>query len=88
MRKEFFNKLCCPIDKSDLTLQVIKETPEGDVFEGLMRCTQCERYYPIVHSIPIMSPDEYRQLELEEPILKKWGMQLSEKNRADFKLLE
>lgn len=86
MRKGFFDKLCCPFDKSDLKLEVFKEERD-EIFEGLMSCTKCERYFPIIYGIPIMTPDEYRQRQLEAPILKRWGFQLDEK-REQFRLSE
>lgn len=81
MRKGFFKKLCCPFDKSDLDLKIFKEREE-EIVEGLMSCTQCNRYFPIIYGIPIMTPDEYRQHQLEAPILKKWGLQLDEKKET------
>lgn len=77
MKKAFFKKLCCPFDKSDLEIKVIKEGSQ-EILEGLMTCTSCGRYYPIVHGIPIMSPDEYREPALETPILERWGLEKGE----------
>lgn len=82
MKLEFFKKLCCPIDKSDLSLSVFVKDPEGAVIEGLMSCPACKRYYPIVYGIPIMTPDEYREKALEEPILQKWGLKAAEQSPA------
>lgn len=76
MRNSLLNKLCCPQDKSDLTLQVFTKKEDGAVQEGLLTCAHCGRYYPIVYGIPIMTPDEYRERALEEPLLKKWGLSL------------
>ncbi len=78
MNTSLLKKLCCPIDKSDLNLQVFLKDESGDITEGLMTCPDCQRYYPIVYGIPIMTPDEYREKALEEPILKKWGLKLAE----------
>ena len=38
-----------------------------------MTCPKCKRYYPVIYGIPIMTPDEFREKALEEPLLKKWG---------------
>ena len=73
MRKEFLNKLCCPIDKADLKTQIFLQDEEGQIIEALMTCTKCKRYYPVIYGIPIMTPDEFREKALEEPLLKKWG---------------
>ena len=65
-------KLCCPFDKHDLELQVFLKNGSGDILEGLLTCSACRRYYPIVYGIPIMTPDEYREKALEEPIIRRW----------------
>ena len=36
-----------------------------------MSCGQCQRIYPIAKGIPIMSPDEYRNFKLEQPLLER-----------------
>lgn len=77
MRNSLLNKLCCPQDKSDLNLQVFVKGEDGGIQEGLLSCPHCGRYYPVVYGIPIMTPDEYRERALEEPLLKKWGLSLS-----------
>jgi len=86
MKITLLEKICCPQDKSDLKLQVFKQV-EDEIIEGLFTCPDCHRYYPIVYGIPIMTPDEYRQKELEAPLLKKWGLQLNEKE-IRFMLIE
>jgi uncharacterized protein YbaR (Trm112 family) len=73
MRKDFLNKLCCPMDKADLKTQVFLQDEEGHIIEALMTCPKCKRYYPVIYGIPIMTPDEFREKALEEPLLKKWG---------------
>lgn len=78
MNTSLLKKLCCPIDKSDLNLQVFLRDENGEIIEGLLTCPDCQRYYPIVYGIPIMTPDEYREKALEAPILEKWGLQLEE----------
>ena len=73
MKKTFVSKLCCPFDKSDLQLKIISEQ-DDEIREGLLTCSVCSRYFPIVYGIPIMSPDEYRERSLEAPLLQKWGL--------------
>jgi uncharacterized protein len=80
MKLDFFKKLCCPFDKNDLLLTVYVQDKEGNVREGIMSCTACQRYYPIVYGVPIMTPDEYREKALEAPMLKKWGLSQAEKS--------
>ncbi|MBF8964180.1 hypothetical protein I0P70_13070 [Pontibacter sp. FD36] len=86
MRLSFLDKLCCPVDKHELTLQIFAQQENGDITEGLLTCPTCKRYYPIVYGLPIMTPDEYREKALEEPILKKWGLSLDETEKQTFLL--
>ena len=86
MRKSLIDQLCCPIDKNELQLRVFKTDENQDVLEGLMTCTQCGRYYPIVYGVPIMTPDEYREKALEEPLLNQWGLTLRDTGPDRFLL--
>lgn len=86
MKKDFLNKLCCPFDKDDLDLKIFVEGTEGEIIEGLFTCKMCKRYFPIVSGIPIMTPDEYRQQQLEAPILKKWIDKLPGEQMKDFRI--
>lgn len=86
MKRSLLDKLCCPVDKHELNSQIFAQLENGDIMEGLLTCPSCKRYYPIVYGIPIMTPDEYREKALEEPILKKWGMQLEQSEEQRFLL--
>lgn len=81
------NKLCCPFDHAELNLKIISRNIEDYVLEGILTCTSCRRVYPIIKGIPIMSPDEYRQADLEAPVLQKWSLHLEGKSIKNFKLL-
>lgn len=72
MKLSLLEKLCCPFDKNELDLKVFVQDEKNNVLEGLMTCTSCKRYFPIVYGIPIMTPDEYRERALEQPHLEKW----------------
>lgn len=72
MRLSTINKLCCPQDKEDLSLTIITKDIQENILEGYLNCKTCKRIYPIIKGIPIMSPDEYRVFELEQPLLEKW----------------
>lgn len=81
------DKLCCPFDKSDLTLDPITmEEETQNVIEGILTCDSCRRIYPIISGIPIMNPDEYREESLENPLLDKWQKMLGEKSINNFRL--
>ncbi|MCG8306679.1 MAG: hypothetical protein MI975_04750 [Cytophagales bacterium] len=85
MKKTLIDKLCCPMDKKALQLRIFKKDDE-EIIEGLFTCTECGRYYPVVHGLPIMTPDEYREKALEEPILNKWGIAPRHKDPKRFLL--
>lgn len=88
MKLTFLDKLACPFDKNDLTLKIFKQEQE-EIVEGVLTCADCHRYYPIVQGIPIMSPDEYREVRLEIPLLEKWGERLViENDKPLFQLAE
>lgn len=75
MRLKTIEKLCCPFDKAELTLQIFVQTIEHNVTEGLLGCATCRRNYPIIYGVPIMAPDEYRQLKLEQPLINQWQLE-------------
>ncbi|ODS81625.1 MAG: hypothetical protein ABS46_10930 [Cytophagaceae bacterium SCN 52-12] len=72
MKASLMNKLCCPFDKHDLDLKVFVKNEAGDILEGLLTCVKCKRYFPIIYGIPVMTPDEYREKALEQPIVRRW----------------
>jgi uncharacterized protein YbaR (Trm112 family) len=86
MRLETINKLCCPFDKSDLTLKIITRDEQDHILEGILSCADCNRIYPIVSGIPIMSPDEYRDSTFEQPLLDKWEKVLNENEAKELKI--
>jgi len=74
MKLKTIEKLCCPFDKQDLNLQVFTKDIDENIIEGILTCNTCQRKYPIVYGVPIMSPDEYRQIQLEQPIMEQWKL--------------
>jgi uncharacterized protein YbaR (Trm112 family) len=87
MRQSTIDKLCCPFDKADLDLQIIAKDLHENIIEGILTCKTCNRYYPIVKGVPIMSPDEYREFKLEQPMLDSWQNHLANKQVENFRLL-
>lgn len=68
-------KLCCPFDKQDLQLQIFAQDIDQNVIEGILSCKTCQRKYPIIYGVPIMAPDEYRQVALEQPVVDRWKLE-------------
>jgi uncharacterized protein len=87
MKQSFLDKLVCPFDKAELNIKIF-EVQDEEIQEGILTCECCNRYYPIVRGIPIMSPDEYRELSLEIPLLQKWGERLLSKPDSHIFQLE
>ena len=85
MRTTTISRLCCPFDKKDLSLQIISQDINDNVLEGLLTCSECNRYFPIVKGIPIMNPDEYREAKFELPMMASWK-QLNGKPTDNFRL--
>ncbi|OOQ60375.1 Trm112 family protein [Mucilaginibacter pedocola] len=75
MKLKTIEKLCCPFDKQELQLQILAQDLEQNVMEGILSCVTCQRKYPIVYGVPIMAPDEYRQLSLEQPVIERWQLE-------------
>lgn len=71
MTLKTIQKLCCPFDKQDLSLEVFAKDINENILKGILSCPECKRLFPIVHGVPIMAPDEYRQPHLEKPLLEK-----------------
>ena len=87
MKQSLIKKMCCPFDKEDLELKIFAKDTEENIMEGMLTCSHCKRYYPIVYGVPIMSPDEYRELSLEKPLLERWKSQLTDSSTEGFRLL-
>ncbi|HUG95909.1 MAG TPA: Trm112 family protein [Nitrososphaera sp.] len=73
--------LACPIDKH-YPLELFEIVSEAQtVKEGVLFCTKCSRYYPIIDEIPVMLPDELREKQKDRDIdfLKKWQSKIPDK---------
>lgn len=77
--------LACPIDKY-YPLELIEiDTVEDKIInenvikEGVLFCSQCSRFYPIIEEIPVMLPDELRDKEKDIQFLQKWHEKIPSK---------
>lgn len=60
MKESLMEIVCCPIDKSDLELDV--EEREGEeIVSGTLTCTECGEVYPIEDGIPNLLPPDMRE---------------------------
>jgi uncharacterized protein YbaR (Trm112 family) len=85
MKRSLLDRLCCPFDKNELNVQVFHETEDQVIIEGVLTCSCCERYFPIIYGIPIMTPDQYREKSLEISSMRRWGLEL-DVDRDSFRL--
>lgn len=95
--KKFIDRLEFEQDKSQENL--LEKYPEGvdvlyrylnliEVEEGLLRCPECGRWYPIgnsVETIPELMPDDLRDEEKDMAWLQKWSEKLPEAVKAEGK---
>lgn len=51
MKKDMMDILCCPECKSSLKLTIDVEEND-EIIKGKLKCTSCEKTYPIVDGIP------------------------------------
>ena len=77
--------LACPIDKY-YPLELIeidtvedKTINENVIKEGVLFCSQCSRFFPIIEEIPVMLPDELRDKEKDIQFLQKWHEKIPSK---------
>jgi len=79
MNKTMMDILACPIDKNHpLELFEIKEK-DSVVSEGVLFCSKCSRFYPIIEEIPILLPDELRDKKQDLTFLENNKKILPEK---------
>ena len=77
--------LACHIDKY-YPLELIeidtvedKTNNENVIKEGVLFCSQCSRFYPIIEEIPVMLPDELRDKDKDIQFLQKWHEKIPSK---------
>ena len=78
MKRKLVDILACPIDKY-YPLELLELKSEGEeIIDGVLTCSECNRFYPIVEEIPIMLPDEHRRERDDLDFLLKWRDKLPE----------
>ncbi|MGQ9760098.1 MAG: Trm112 family protein [Candidatus Methanomethylicaceae archaeon] len=84
MKRRLLDILACPICKHyPLELTVFEEKEE--IEEGLLVCKNCNRWYPIIESIPHMLPDDLREEKEDLIFLTKWKEKVPESVLKDGK---
>lgn len=79
MKRKLLDILACPIDKH-YPLELFEINSEGeDIVDGVLVCTNCNRFYPIIDEIPVMLPDDLRNKNEDLDFLTKFREKLPEK---------
>jgi uncharacterized protein YbaR (Trm112 family) len=60
MKESLMDILCCPLDKQELELEVVRSDDE-EVIDGRLVCTECGEEYPIEDGIPNLLPPDMRE---------------------------
>ncbi len=60
MKESLMDIICCPIDKSNLELDV-EERDGEEIVSGTLTCTECGEVYPIEDGIPNLLPPDMRE---------------------------
>jgi len=76
VQRKLLDILACPIDKHyPLELMEFKLRDEI-IVDGVLLCTLCKRYYPIIDEIPVMLPDGLRNRAEDLEFLRRWRTRL------------
>jgi uncharacterized protein YbaR (Trm112 family) len=59
MKESMMEILCCPLDKQDLDLEIVRRDDE-EILDGRLVCTECGEEYPIEDGIPNLLPPDMR----------------------------
>jgi SAM-dependent methyltransferase/uncharacterized protein YbaR (Trm112 family) len=72
MRSWLLEILACPYHHIDLDLTMLGQTKlDNEISEGVLRCPQCQRWFPISEGIPELLPDHLRSQRRDSAFLEK-----------------
>ena len=79
MQRKLLDILACPIDKH-YPLELLEFASRDQiVVDGVLICSECNRYYPVIDEIPVMLPDNLRNMKEDVAFLEKWRDRIPEK---------
>ncbi len=78
MKRSLLDILACPIDKHYPLDLIELNSKDDEVAEGVLLCSECNRFYPIIDEIPVMLPDDLRKQNEDLEFLSKWEKKLPE----------
>ena len=79
MNKKMLDILACPMCKHHRLESIEINLKDEIIINGVLFCTSCSRFYPIIEEIPIMLPDELRDKKQDLEFLKMNKDSLPEK---------
>jgi SAM-dependent methyltransferase len=65
MRELLVGKLRCPTDLNTLQLDVYHHEPDGHIITGQLKCTACQRTYPIQQGVPNLVPADKIRIDAQ-----------------------
>jgi len=78
MKKETIKYLACPDCKGELQLHIFEIRPvilfgekREEIWEGILVCKRCKRWFPIIKGIPWLYPKELRRRDVEKTFINK-----------------
>jgi uncharacterized protein YbaR (Trm112 family) len=73
-------------DEQSRNIQELEEQADTDttydnviIKEGVLFCSRCSRFFPIIDEIPVMLPDELREREKDLQFLSDWEAKIPSK---------
>jgi uncharacterized protein YbaR (Trm112 family) len=79
VQRKLLDILACPIDKH-YPLELLEFSSKDQlIVDGVLLCSECGRYYPIMDEIPVMLPDSLRNRKEDLGFLEKWKGRLPER---------
>ncbi len=85
MKRSMLDILACPVDKHYPLELYEMQVQDQEVQEGVLFCPKCSRYYPIVEEIPVMLPDELREMQRDIDFLNQWKEKVPDKIKSQGK---
>lgn len=62
MRKRLFELIVCPLCKGELTIESFDEIDTDEFVSGVLVCTLCDEYYPLIDGIPRLLPPSLQSM--------------------------
>ena len=67
-------------------LELCQKCVHRDIVEGVIVCTNCGRWYPIISSIPVMMNDKYRNPKEDMEFMRRNASRIPEHIRREMRI--